>query len=351
MPVLVPSARMRRAALACVAFALGLASSGAALRAVALRNESPSRGALEHLAARGAKYDVIVFGPSFVQMHFVPPVFDERMKELGHPVRSFGFGMSGLRGGELDYYLARVLELELPRLRYVLTDVTLDQDRPIERSNRFKRRVIYWHDPAQLAFMQRIIYTRTDDPHKRNRYLWRHAQHALLKAGNVGEGIEGLRQGTLLGKQPKLHSRAAFHMNAARGKKQLKEAARYLKRNEKRFAKKAKKLAKIRANPLKKGRNSGFARDWRDRVREAGLEPYFVITPVLGSARLATAVPGDEPLRVLDFNDPTRFPELYDPSLHYDQSHFHWQGAVLFSRKLAETFAAELDARARKGGR
>ena len=62
----------------------------------------------------------------------IPPVFDARMKEHGHDIQSINVGLSGLRGGELDYYLDRILALRMPKLKWILCDVTLDQLRPIK---------------------------------------------------------------------------------------------------------------------------------------------------------------------------------------------------------------------------
>ena len=60
--------------------------------------------------------------------------------------------------------------------------------------------------------MQRVIFAFTDDPLERAGYLWRHARHAMLKATNVGEGVEALRSGPLSGKPPLVAELSAFYV-------------------------------------------------------------------------------------------------------------------------------------------
>jgi hypothetical protein len=330
--------RMRIAALV-LCFLLGLTGASAAFRVVARGNPSPSGGLLEHLAAHRNDYDVIVIGPSFTRLHVIPPVFDARMNELGHHIHSINVGLSGLRGGELDYYLDRILALRMPKLKWTLCDVTLDQLRPIEAGNSFKRRVIYWHDPAQLSFMRRVIFALTDDPIERAGYLWRHARHAMLKATNVGEGVEALSEGVLSGRPPRIKERSGFYVKRTNDKD---PGRRFRKSNGRAFVKASAALARKRQDKQRKVRSNGTVREWRDRIRAQHITPTFIISPILGFSKIQRRVRGDEPLRVFDFNDPERYPELYDPGLHHDRSHFHYGGAVIFTQDLADAFAAQL---------
>ena len=58
---------------------------------------------------------------------------------------------------------------------------------------------------------------------------------------------------------------------------------------------------------------------WRDRIRDRGLEPVFVLSPLLSDARMVTEVAGDAPLRVLDFDDPRPVPgAVVSPSFCYN---------------------------------
>lgn len=173
-----------------LAFALGLLITGGLLRAPARRSPSETNGLLEHLAAHRADYDVVVIGSSFTRMHFVPTAFESRMRKLGHRVRAFGFGMKGLRGGELDHYIERVLELDMPKLKWLLVDVTLEQIRGVDAANYYKRRVIRWHGIDQVRMLHAAMAAERDDPWGTAQRLWPHVSHLLLNLGSVGEGIE-----------------------------------------------------------------------------------------------------------------------------------------------------------------
>jgi hypothetical protein len=289
---------------------------------------------------------VIVIGPSYVRMHFVPPVFEKELRARGHALRAFGFGMSGLRGGELGYYLDRILDLHLPNLKWVLCDVSLEQLRPLEDGNLYKRRLIQWHAPRQYLLMQRAIMASSGSLRERLVYVWRHAQHALLNIGNVGEGVEALSSGSWLA-APRAKKRSSFHAKPWPARRVAKAIKKYMK-HERQHEKALKRLIEKRERgAVRTPQPNAMMIAWRDRIRSHGLHPAFILSPILKDIRIVTDVPGDEPLVMLDFNDPRAHPELYEPELRYNSTHFHYEGARRFSVALADAFAQLLD---RTGG-
>ena len=336
---------MRTAALILV-FLLGLGLGAAGLRRLASRNESASNGLLEHLAAHGADYDLLVIGPSFVREHFVPPLFERRLRERGHVVSAFGFGITSLRGGEFDYYLRRVLDLPMPRLKWVICDVSIDQTRPLEKRNWYKRRQIQWHAPAQFMFMGRLIMAGGGDLEERLVYVSRHARHALLNLGNVGEGVEALRSGWWTGEERPIPQRGAFVPSVWSQDRLEASRRKYMARGERVHRIHVKRLLKLRAREARKPRPNDIMRGWRDAIRTRGAEPLFLLSPIMTDGRMRLEVPGDEPLRVLDFNDPRRYPELYETEVRYNLHHFNSVGAERFTLAFADAFADMLDGQA-----
>ena len=79
------------------------------------------------------------------------PCSNAACANAGTSLRAFGFGLSGLRGGEFDYYLSRVLELPLPRLKWVLW-----RRLPLTNCARSRRATgtsggsIQWHAPGAV---------------------------------------------------------------------------------------------------------------------------------------------------------------------------------------------------------
>ena len=191
-----------RLTVALVAFCLGLGSGLWALRHLAALSPTDSFGNIEHLERFGGEYDVIVVGPSFVRINFVPPVFDERMKEHGYTIRSFNFSLRGLMGSEMDYYIERIMDLGLPRLKWVFLDVTLAQFPRLKEANYYKLRIIRWHNWTQYLQVQQAVMQGEGELFERLRRLQVYTQHFLLNLGNVGEGMFALRSGTWWGVRP-----------------------------------------------------------------------------------------------------------------------------------------------------
>jgi hypothetical protein len=320
------------------AFVLGLSLSCAALRAIARRNPSETGGMLEHLAARGSEYDLLVIGPSFVRIHFLPPLFDRRMHENGVDLVSFGFGMSGLTGAEMDYYIERILEMPLPKLKWVLIDVTLSQEPRLDRGNWWNRRVIAWHVPEEYPALQRGVLAAKGELWPKLARLATHARHVLLNVGNVGEGVYALNHAVWTSSQ-RVQPRSRFHLGSSAHGRPNKKAEAYQRHAREHTAASA-RLSKARKQPPR--RNNAFALKWRDAFRARGVDTFFVISPVLTDARIPSKVRGARSLHVLDFNDPEKYPALYDPKLRYEPVHFVYDGAVLYTETLADVLAPKL---------
>ena len=139
--------------LSLVAFACGLVAGTEVMRWTLANQPSQTGGMLEHLEAYGGDYDVIVVGSSFTKVNFLPKEFDQHMAELGHPVTSFGLGMKGMRGAEIHYYVERILDLHLPKLKWILCDVSLDQNMLLDPAAGFQRRTIEWHHWPQFLLI------------------------------------------------------------------------------------------------------------------------------------------------------------------------------------------------------
>lgn len=326
------------------AFAFGLGATAAALRSLAAYNPSASEGMLEHLAVHGGQYDLIIVGPSYVQLHFLPELFDQRMRELGHPLRSFSFGMPQMRGPEIDYYLERIFELQLPKLKWLLVDVTLGQLLTLDQPNWYKRRPIKWHEPEQFGQLPRAILNRTDRTAlERASEITVHTEHLLLNLFNVGEGLIALQSFDTLG-APRIRARNEFAPRIPSEKK-LRLTTRKYKRRRKWHVNLTQTLIELRKQAPKEPQSTGMIVGFRNRIRAHGVQPLFVLSPLLRDTRIDKRVPGDEPLTVLDFNDPLLYPALYNYKLRSNATHFHYYGARVYTLALADRFAAHIEGR------
>lgn len=329
-----------RIAVALIAFGLGLGCGLWTFKRIAAQSPSVSRGALEHLQKYGDDYDVIIVGSSLVRINFVPPAFDARMKEHGYAIHSFNFSQTGLMGSEMDYYIEKILQLDLPNLKWLLLDVTLDQRPRLKEANFYKLRVIRWHNWTRYLQVQQAIMQKNEPMIERLEEVSVHAQHLLLNLSNVGEGMFALRQDAWWGERPEAKKRYYFHIGSGFRKRQQKKAIRYRMNRRKKHEKAVEKLVRKRREKKLKRRDLQLSVRWRDMIESRGYRPVFIVGPVLSDATIGSNVPGGEPLDVIDLNDPDAFAELYQVTGRYDPSHMTYDGAVLYTQTLADELAA-----------
>jgi hypothetical protein len=329
-----------RVLLSLVAFVGGLWVGTELLRWSVSAMTGQTAGALEHLIAQGDKYDVIVVGSSLTKRNFVPAVFDQRMAELGHPVTSFGLGADGMRGAEIHYYIDRVLNLHLPKLKLILADVSLDQNQVIDLSGdyQYERRLIDWHDWPRFWLSVQHVFTRVPRWKDRIALFDIHLGYTLINRCNIGYGLEALRSGLWIDGPEKIKPREELDSGLwyARGQRRL--VARYLKRRAWHESQRA-RIAQARSVPAASPQSAFMERAMRDLARRHHMRIAFILAPLLADLRFETEVPNDTPLEVLDFDDPNTYPDLYVPEIRYDK-HLSYDGSVLLTRALADQVAS-----------
>ena len=332
-----------RAAVSIAIFVLGLTAGASALRVVALRAPISVSGPLEHLKVYGQRYDVIVIGSSLVRVNFVPKVFDLTMKDNGFPVHSFSFAMSGLNGSELDYYLERLLRLDLPRLKWILLDVTLSQTPRLKEKNYYKRRVIHWHDFDRFLQVQRALF-RIERKPRRLAERWRvHFQHLLLNLGNVGEGQQVLRTSRWLGLQPRPMKEYRFNQRLKDTKKRSLKAAAYRRKSKRSHERARVKLLRDRNSGNNANRYLPLVGRWQRMVSARAYTPFFIIGPSLRNVTFRTDNTSDEPIQVLDLNKPAEYPQLFTVEGRYDPNHMNYEASVSYTESLAKLLAIRVN--------
>jgi hypothetical protein len=322
-----------RVTITLLAFLCGLLLGTSALRASIAALPSPTAGALEHLAKFGDDYDLIVVGSSLTKVNFMPGVFDAHMAELGHPVRSFSFGMKGMRGAELHYYVERVLQLPLRRLKWLIVDVSLEQDMLLDPDGGYTWRAIEWHAPVQAWLGVEQVLASPEPFQRKLRVIAAHARHLLLNRGNVGKGIDALAEGIWFSPPRKVMSRGALVARFIPGRQGWK-GDRYLRGRKRHEAQRRALKWSRRTNTQL---HPGFIeRAIAELARARGKQVAFLLSAMLVDARFDSSVPGAKPLNVIDLNNPDRYPELYDPEMRYDEVHLTSAGSVPYTRAIAD---------------
>jgi hypothetical protein len=305
-------------------FVLGLALFELGRRALLPPVPWPVEERITGLLAESKTCSVLFVGPSYVENQIDPEAFDREAARIGYDARACKVGTSGLRGFELRNVLQRILSHDWPRLELVVIDVTLGDRIGFEPANWLNPRVVEWHTldsvPWLLDYYERTRMRRGEKPP-----LLSHAEHVFARYAQVGRGVEALRSVHLLERfRPAVEAKR----RANRARKERVRGKDYERHVERMMA--------VREKGGPKYGNPAWALELRSLVRSYGKEAYFLIAPVLYSPRIPRGERrGPERLRVMNFNDPRRYPELYEESVRGNTSHLRGDGNTRYSELLA----------------
>ena len=288
------------------------------------------------------RFDVLFVGTSRLYHQVIPAEFDVGVQTtapaLG-PVRSFNFGYDAMWPPEQFYLLRRILAERPAKLRYVVFDCMDIQPRLDERNAR-TRRTAYWHDWRHTRMAWSAVPDMAEPLLAKWRFATAHGALLLRELTNQGLGAEWL----------------SYEFGVERRKKESrwdppaewKDTEGYGRGTDEPFAgqKLAAYEANIRALRLLWPPQQLSPAYYRviqaidAEVRAAGAEPVWVVTPSDDVTENFTGFPPG--VLVWHYADPHAFAELYDPAVHYDHAHLNHRGAQIFTRMLAERFAAEM---------
>jgi hypothetical protein len=286
------------------------------------------------LLAERQSCSVLFVGPSYVDDQIEPAVFNREAERIGSDQRACKFGIAALRGFEMRLWIERLLSEDWPRLELVVIDITLGNEVGFNEGNWFKPRVIEWHTWQSIPWLL-SHYERNPLP-KKERFStpWKHAGHVAARYLAVGKGVEALGRIRLLERLRSKPKRGELRENPLaepRVRRSRPRGAVYRGEVEHLKERKAKVSPTDNAWPL----------ELREVVRAHKKEAYFLIAPVLYTVRVPEPTRRyKERLVVLDFNDPERYPELYDREVRGSTSHLDAAGSVLYSELLARNLKA-----------
>lgn len=326
-----------RRLIACACAAVGFVAMAALLhRAVPLRVPEVTPK-LDYLKAHLGDFDTVFIGSSRIYHGVSPRVFDAAMAARGKPTRSFNLAIDGMMPPESLHMARTLLELRPPSLRRLFLEVSTLHDMP--EINSLTVRNVYWQDLSSLAYGFRRAPV--DYHNREGKYRWPAAREDMAAAlvlfarnqFNIGRMIPAPDPAV----QPQDPARALgpdmdgflpeLHPLTPAARAKLEQAlAAVLNGTAKPHPK----------DPLN---TEGFIRI-RDLLESHGVELVLMAAPVTTRDFHAKqdAPPGP---RLLAFDDPARFPELYTPEHRFDYDHLNGEGALIFSRELAQAYLAE----------
>jgi hypothetical protein len=294
-----------------------------------------------YFARHSGQFSVLFIGSSRIRAHVDPRTFDRTLEASGVEHRSFNMGVNALSLMELDTLVDEVIRLRPGALRYVFIEPVFKTDLPW--ANVRSVRSIYFHDLPNtvreircnlasrsavlgnfrnaLAFgyhysnVGRVIGTHSgqvDNAH------WSFSEESLAESRGYRE------QGAI--PSPALRRwHRAFRENAASYKEGLE-----------------KKLALSGDPEFRLACQYDVVIRMAERLRAAGMEPIFLITPTYDHAKPSLLF--TEYLRQSGYRYPVLSylrseEDLYEPELWYDARHLTGEGAQIFSELLARDAA------------
>lgn len=308
-------------------FLLGLGLSALMLYRLVPRDDV----AFDETLPDAATCNVLFVGPSYVRVGLLPGLFEAETRELGHPLEVCEFTRSALQGYELEHDLRVLMQHRWPALGRVVVDVTLSPRHiGFERQNWFNPRVVHWHTWDGLAWLTRYYRERREGWIKLAPLAVAHLEHAAMNYLSVG------RLGALVGQARwvERHTGGEYREAAQRDVDRVPRARREDRSDEERELVTA-QLVRDKAARRARGAHDSDAwlRELEPIVVAAGYQPIFLYSPVY-VARMPprlTAPGKSRPFVFLDFDDPERYPELYEPVSRGHTSHLSAEGAKRWS--------------------
>ncbi len=307
--------------------------------------------------ARGAgRYEVLVAGSSYVYRSFIPTVFDAKLHEAGHDLRSYNFSAPGTYAFEVSHYLDALLRAmdRGRRPRYIIVEVNTvlaPYIVGVMPENRLTTRMIEYHDLGTTLLNLQTLGRSPFHVRQKAAMSAEHLLHLGYRFANVGlvpslAGARAMTQNerdiveTRAGYAPEYDGRYAQHKDFRAGDygRQLDFFATRFRQI--RAGTRAEKFAPA---------DLYFVQRFFSRLQQFDVEILFLIPPNLYQPQLVFAGPqAAAPLfagRVLNLGDPDRFPLLYRFENRYDTGHLNHRGAQVFSEALAAEFLALLRGR------
>ena len=288
------------------------------------------------------EYDTVFIGTSRVYRGIMPSVFDEMTAKAGVPTHSFNFGVDGMLAPEDAYAAEYILRNPPKNLRWVFLEIGLFSD-DFEGRDPAIARTAHWHDWTRTSLMMRANLWPKNRKVQWKKWFkgdpgemwpadmaWTHFRLFVSRSLNLGRAAVSMEDWML--RRPEQLERLGPKGDGFFPYEVHLEGAGLLDYQ--------KRLAERQEKPPKDTPLSNYHQECVDTVlnlaRKSGAKPALVLAPSLGGQRLRPA-PADD-LAVFDFYDVKAFPEMFVPEVRADHAHLNTEGALIFTRALAEKF-------------
>ena len=320
------------------------AAVGFALMALLIHRLAPLRvpevtPKLAYLQAHPEDFDTLFIGSSRIYHGVSPRAFDAAMAADGTPAHSFNLAINGMMPPESLHMARTVLAMQLPRLRRIFLEVasargSLASDSPTVRD-------VYWQDPATLisswrraaqdyhALQQKHRQAKAWDDITRSAALFSRNQlniGRLIPTPDFAANPPDKSPAVILGPDGDGYQPAKHPLTDADLQK-LEDGIQAIRNRT------------VKPDPRDPLNQDAYARI-QALAASHGIALILVMAPVTTRDYHASqdAPPG---ARLLAFDDPDRYPELYLPAHRVDFDHLNDAGARIFSAALADAYLSE----------
>lgn len=331
-----PPTSKRSAATAVLYVALALAAFVATSRALAelMPRHVPAVDVKrDHFAAHKDEYTAVYIGTSMIHRHIVPA-------EL--PERSFNFGVARMTFAEASVLLDWIVSLRPARLERVVIDAHLFTDSG--ELNHFSARHIWWHTPREtLGAVQRALRAASWSAGLDVESIQVDIKALLINLTATGRAADAFR----LAWDPK-HIEpdiddVPIDADGFRAIEELGDAI-HIKRHREYLRTASKLTAEAEQRGAKHRRigayEAGRLEQMIERAHAAGLSPLILEGPTFKTPMIFPKSLRQR-ARVISFNDPEKYHELFTEPYRHDIGHLNANGARWLTRALAPLLTAE----------
>ena len=321
----------------CMCAAAGFAGMAAVLHLALPPHVPEVTPKLDYLKGRLGDYDTLFFGSSRIYHGVSPRVFDAVTAAGGKPTRSFNMAINGMMPPESLHLLRAILAMRPPRLRTIFLEVASEQLNP--DTNNLTIRDVYAQDCGSLIYgAKRALQDLHTGPQTDR---WTRAwDDVSASAVTFAQNEFNFGRVDLTTDLVKIHDRMGRVMLGpdSDGYLPVRHAMAQESRATFELKLEAMRSGKVPQRPPDPLNVESYSRIG-DLLSERGVELVLVVAPLTLKDYHAwvDAPPGP---RLLKFDDPDRYPELYVPEHRLDSDHVNDSGAQIFSKELAQAYLA-----------
>jgi len=293
----------------------------------------------DHYQEHKDEYDVIFVGSSLTRREIFPAVFDEALRERGHEIRSFNFGIPNMRFHESNVVIRRLLATKPDRLKWIFIDVGFD-DRLLDKRNWFTDRVIWWHTPKETWSVLADIFDMDESLLYKARFAFGHIQHSAMECFHIGLGSRIVRESLL--SDEALASLDA--LNRSNRRRRILQRRYAFQRNRGDYEQRLEEFRQSTNDEPQVGES--YKRRFLDQaaqVRQADVEPIYLLPPVMGNRKISQVAVESDQVTLFAYNDPEQFFLLYRFESQLDHVHLNKFASMVFTRMVSKTFLEYLE--------